>query len=55
MKENQLKSLIKKTQKKCEENLAKKQAKLPKNQEEVETPTEATDIFREMKKLPFSE
>lgn len=52
--EKQLQSLIKKTKKKSEENLAKKQAKLPK-QEIIEESTEAVDIFREMKKLPFAD
>ena len=58
MNEKQLRSLLKKTQKKSEENLAKKQAlanKLKNTNEVVEENTEATDMFREMKKLPFSE
>jgi hypothetical protein len=58
MNEKQLQSLLKKTQKKSEENLAKKQRlanKLAPKEPVVEENTEATDIFREMKKLPFSE
>jgi hypothetical protein len=57
MNEKQLQSLLKKTQKKSEENLAKKQqlANKVNKKEEIEENTEATDMFREMKKLPFSE
>ena len=58
MNENQLKSLLKKTQKKSEQNIAKKQQlanKLAPKETIVEENTEATDMFREMKKLPFSE
>jgi hypothetical protein len=57
IKDNKLKSLIKKTQKKSEANLKKKQEsmlKLEHNKTEEVSP-EANDMFREMKKLPFKE
>ncbi len=44
-------ALIKKTQKKCETNVVKR-ANTPK--EEVEVEDTSTDIFNEMKKLPYT-
>lgn len=49
-----IKSLIKKIQKKCEAKTASSPIKV-KKEEVVEEHKEASDMFREMKKLPFSE
>lgn len=51
--EKKIKSLIKKIQKKCEAKTAAREAKKEKETPLVQEYKEATDIFREMKKLPF--
>lgn len=53
--EKNIKSLIKKIQKKCEVKAATREAKKEKVDVVVEEYKEATDIFREMKKLPFAD
>jgi hypothetical protein len=53
--EKNIKSLIKKIQKKCEAKVAAREAKKEKVDVVTEEYKEATDIFREMKKLPFAD
>lgn len=53
--EKNIRSLIKKIQKKCEAKVASREAKREKVDTLVEEHKEATDIFREMKKLPFAD
>lgn len=55
MTDKNIKSLIKKIQKKCEANAAVREANKEKIEPFVEENKEATDIFREMKKLPFAD
>lgn len=52
--EKQLKSLMKKIKKNAEQKYEKRQTVLPKTEEPLDN-SEATNIFQEMKKLPFSE
>lgn len=54
IKDKNIKSLIKKIQKKCEIKAASRPKPIE-VEEVVQENKEASDMFREMKKLPFSE
>lgn len=53
--EKNIRSLIKKIQKKCESKVKEREVKKEKVDSVIEEYKEATDIFREMKKLPFAD
>lgn len=52
--DKKIQSLIKKTQKQCEIKAASKPKKQEVVEAEIEESKEALDMFREMKKLPYS-